>query len=465
MNELSILAAAREAPRRDCLITQGRAWSYAEVADRVWAAIAALRARGVARGERVALAPDVDLDSVLWIYALFELGCPAVLLHPRMTERERQLMIDRSRPGHVIISPVPTSTLAPERALAEESWVQIPDDRALAVVFTSGTSGEPRGARLSRRAFIASEAAHAANLGWEDRDRWMVCMPPAHVGGLSILTRCLIARRCAVLSPGPFEPRQAIEVMGRDGVTLLSVVPTMLRRLLAADAPRWEPSADLRAVLVGGAPFPDGLRAESVRRGIPALATYGCTEACSQVATQRSDQTGTPGCGAPLSGIEVRIERGEIQIRGDVLMDGYLEHEDAGSPFTPDRWFRTGDAGSFLPDGQLLVHGRIDDIIVTGGENVAPLEVEAWLETIPGVRSACVFSVTHEEWGEEVVAAIVSEPPQYDAGVLRDRLRRELAPHKRPKRFCVLNTMPLARSGKIDRAEVAKRCLGKLRPI
>ena len=464
MNELSILAAAREAPRRDCLVANGRVLSYGEIAERVCAAIAALRARGVRSGERVALAPDVDLDSVLWIYALFELGCPAVLLHPRTTERERQAMIDRSRPAHLINGPVPANTPV-ATALAQESWGQIPEDRCLAVVFTSGTSGEPRGARLSRRAFIASEEAHAANLGWQSRDRWMLCMPPAHVGGLSILTRCLIARRCAVLSPGPFEPSQVIEVMGREGVTLLSVVPTMLRRLLAADAPRWEPSADLRAVLVGGAPFPDGLRAESVKRGIPALATYGCTEACSQVATQRPDQAGTPGCGAPLGAIEVRIERGEIQIRGDVLMDGYLEHESADSPFTPDRWFRTGDAGSFLPDGQLLVHGRIDDIIVTGGENVAPLEVEAWLETIPGIRSACVFAVPHEEWGEEVVAAIVSEPSQYDAGVLRDRLRRELAPYKRPKRMCVLKSMPLNRSGKIDRAEVARRCAEKLRPI
>jgi len=435
--------------------------SYDEVARRVRAAIAALRDRGVANGERVALAPEVDLDSVLWLYALFELGCPAVLLHPRMTERERQLIIDRSRPAHVITSPVPDSTQAAKRAPGDEIGEPVPDDRALAVVYTSGTSGEPQGARLSRRAFIASARAHTANLGWQHRDRWLLCMPPAHVGGLSILTRCLIARRCAVLMPGPFDPRKTIEVMERDRVTLLSVVPTMLRRLLSVDNPQWEPSPDLRAVLVGGAPFPDGLRAESARRGVPALATYGCTEACSQVATQRLDQGGTSGCGTPLSGIEIRIEGGEIQIRGDVLMDGYLE-QDADSPFTPDRWLRTGDAGSFLPDGQLFVHGRIDEMIVTGGENVAPLEVETWLETIPGVRSACVFSVPHEEWGEEVVAAIVSEPSQYDAGVLRDRLRAELAPHKRPKRMCRLEAMPLNRAGKVDRAEVARQCLGKL---
>jgi O-succinylbenzoic acid--CoA ligase len=256
-----------------------------------------------------------------------------------------------------------------------------------------------------------------------------------------------------------------IQVMQRDRVTLLSVVPTMLRRLLHCDDPVWKPNPELRAVLVGGAPFPEALRSLSLQRGVPALATYGCTEACSQVTTQRLDQMGTPGCGEPLRGIELRIHHEEIQIRGDVLMDGYLQDEPSGSTWTADGWLRTGDAGALLSDGQLLVRGRMDEIIVTGGENVAPQEVEAWLETVSGIGAACVFSVPHEEWGQQVVAAIAADRSRFDPEDLRARLREEVAPFKHPKKICVLESLPLNRSDKIDRAEVARRCAGKLRPI
>lgn len=461
MNELSILTAAEETPDRDCLVVGGRVWSYREIASRVHAAMAELEARHVQSGHWVALVPALDLDSIVWLYALFELGCPAVLLHPRLTEREHELLMDQALPQHVIAHPPPVR--AGQRSLP--SVEPVPPDRTLAVVFTSGTSGDAKGAILSRRAFVASEAAHAANLGWDDADRWLLCMPPAHVGGLSILTRCLIARRCVVLSPGPFDPRQIVEVMRRDRATLLSVVPTMLRRLLDLEDPSWKPRPELRAVLVGGAPFSPALRAQAVRNEVPAVATYGCTEACSQVTTQTLDQVGTPGSGAPLRGIEVRVERGEIQIQGDVLMDGYIDEEQSRSAWTPDGWLRTADAGKFLPDGQLQALGRTDEILVSGGENVAPSEVEAWLESVPGVRAACVFSLPHAEWGEQVVAAIVADPAQYDDGTLRVRLRRELAPHKRPKRICLLEALPIGRSGKLDRTEVAKLCHGKMRSI
>jgi O-succinylbenzoic acid--CoA ligase len=290
-------------------------------------------------------------------------------------------------------------------------------------------------------------------------------MPPAHVGGLSIVTRSLIARRCVVLVSGSFDPGEVVRVMAEHRVTVCSVVPTMLRRLLALEDPAWTPSSELRAVLVGGAPFPDALRELAVKRNVPTLATYGCTEACSQITTQREEQMGRPGSGAPLPGIELRIRQGEIEVGGDVLMDGYIGEDRSGAPWTSDGWLRTGDFGSILADGQLLVGGRVDDLIVTGGENVSPQEVEAWLETVPGIVSACVFSCPHDEWGEEVVAAVVTDSTRYDEDTLRDRLASELATHKRPKRICALDALPLNRSGKVDRAAVEIQCSGRLRPI
>lgn len=458
MDELSISAAAAEAPSADCLVVDGNTWTFSALSERVGSAIQALRAAGVEDGDRVALAPRADLDSIVWLYALFELGCPAVLIHPRLTEREQTAILDAASPAHVI------RALSPEAAVPLRSSRPIPADRTLAVVYTSGTGRAPRGAMLSRRAFVASEAAHAANLGWHPDDRWLLGMPPAHVGGLSILTRCLIARRCVVLKEGPLDAADTLEIMERDGVTLLSVVPTMLRRLLANEDPFWRPSRALRAVLVGGAAFPDALRRQAASRGIPVLATYGCTEACSQVATQSPTQSGQPGSGAPLPGIEVRIENDEIQIRGDTLMDGYLGADHSAEPWTEDGWLRTGDAGAFAADGQLVVRGRIDDLIVSGGENVAPEEVEAWLCGTPGIVEACVFAVDDDEWGQRVAAALVVETPSYDLGGLRALMMRELAPYKRPKEVAILEGLPVNRTGKVDRAQVSRLCQGRLRP-
>jgi O-succinylbenzoic acid--CoA ligase len=461
MRELSVLAAANEDPARDCLIANDRVWSYGDIAWGVRTALGGLRADGVDPGDPVALAPGVDVDSLVWLYALFELGCPAVLVHPRLTERERADVLAAAQPTHLITEHVFERVAGRKPPTLSATSA----DQTLAIPYTSGSRGQPRGVRLSGRAFIASEAAHAANLGWLPEDRWLLCMPPAHVGGLSIVTRSLIARRCIVLSPGTFEPGEVSRLMARHRVTLSSVVPTMLHRLLALQDPVWTPNPELRAVLVGGAPFPDALRELAAKRKVPALATYGCTEACSQIATQTSAQSGRPGSGAPLLGIEVRTKEGEIQVHGAVLMDGYVGEEQTDAPWTADGWLRTGDFGSILPDGQLLVRGRIDDLIVTGGENVAPQEVEAWLETVPGIASACVFSLPHDEWGEEVVAAVVTDSTGYNANALREQLEKELAVHKHPKRVCVLDAMPLNRSGKVDREAVKDRCTGRLRPI
>ena len=276
MRELSILTAANEAPARDCLIADGRVWSYADVAARVHTALASLRAQGIEPGASVALSPVADVDSICCLFALFELGCPAVLLHPRLSDRERAVILGEARPAHVISTEISETAVDGQPSIPVATSV----DQTLAIAYTSGSRGGPRGARLSRRAFLTSEVAHAANLGWIAEDRWLLCMPPAHVGGLSIVTRSLIARSCIVLSPGAFDPAEVTRLMAQHRVTLLSVVPTMLRRLLSLEEPLLTPRPELRAVLVGGAPFPDALRGHAAKRGVPALATYGCTEAC-----------------------------------------------------------------------------------------------------------------------------------------------------------------------------------------
>lgn len=460
MRELSVFEAATEGPTRDCFVVEGRVLSYADVADRVRQAIDELGRHGVSPGQRVGLSPGVDLDSVVWLLALFELGCPAVLLHPSLTDAERAEILEETHPVHVV-----GESGSRDGVASVAGGDSVPPGRCLAIVYTSGTKGKPRGAILSRRAFVASSEAHTANLGWTTTDRWLLSIPPAHVGGLSILTRSLIARRCVVLSSGPFDAPRIIETLDAQGVTLLSVVPTMLRRLLACEEPRWGASDSLRAVLVGGARFPPALREHAHDRGIPVLTTYGCTEACSQVTTQHLGEGRATGSGLPLQGVKLRIEQGEIQVAGSMLMDGYVGEGDSGSTWTEDGWLRTGDFGMFGIDGELHVAGRIDDLIITGGENVAPLEVEAVFEAAPGVVAACVFSVPHEDWGQEVVAGLSIDPSRFDRTSLHECLAERLAPYKRPKRISVVDTLPVGRSGKIDRDAVKALCQDTLEPI
>jgi O-succinylbenzoic acid--CoA ligase len=346
---------------------------------------------------------EPTLETVARIRELIRRRRPFVPIHPRLTAAER----DALRPD---LAAIPDGTLA--------------------VLYTSGTSGRPKGAILSRAAFIAAARASAARLGWRDDDRWLCSLPLAHVGGLSVLVRCLLARRPFVLGRGD----RVAEDLAAHRATIVSLVPAQLARLLDAG---WDPPPWLRLVLLGGAAAPPRLLERAASAGVPVVTTYGLTEACSQVATQIPGAPGA-GCGPPLPGVSVRIaEDDRIEIDGPTLFSGYL-----GEPLRPPGWFATGDFGRLDAGGNLHVLGRRTDLITTGGENVYPAEVEAYLDA-RGV-SACVFGVADETWGE-IVAAAVTAP--VDPASLAD-----LAPFKRPRRLAVVDALPLTAGGKPDRA-------------
>lgn len=463
---LSLLAAARQAAQRAALVVDGQEHTFASLAPRVERCLAFLRAQPLAQAPwpRVALHADNRLETALWLYALLELGVTAVLLHPRLVDRERAALLYDCKPALVLGADGGEPAVVPG-APPRDAPPPAGPGGPLAILYTSGTTGRPKGAMLSRRAFLAAAQASAANLGWQADDRWLLCMPLAHVGGLSILTRCLIARRTAVLLRGAFEPAAVAAAVQRDRVTLLSVVPTMLRRLLEL-TPQWTPPAHLRAVLLGGAAASAELLQAAAARGVPVLTTYGLTEACSQVTTQRY---GTPpaaeqGSGEPIAGLTLRISRedGQLQLRGPTLFDGYWPPGPQALPLTPDGFFATGDLGHLDAQGRLHVLSRRTDLIVTGGENVYPVEVEQALERCPGVAAACVVGVPDAEWGQLVVAAVVARdrPPSLDE--LRRELRDRLAAYKHPRRLVLLPALPLNPTGKLDRAAVARAVLAAL---
>jgi len=294
------------------------------------------------------------------------------------------------------------------------------------VMATSGSSGTPKVAVLTAAALEASATATSAALGIDpQRDRWLSCLPLAHIGGLAVVLR-------ALLTSTPLElhdhfDAELVEAASRNGATRTSLVLTALRRLDASG---------FTTVLLGGAAPPEQLAANVV-------ATYGLTE------------TGS-GCiydGRPLDGVEVRAVDGELYLRGPMLLRCYRDGRD---PFVdgPEgrRWFPTGDAGAVYGDGRVEVFGRLGDVINTGGEKVHPIDVERVLATTPGVTEVAVWKRPDPTWGERVVAFVVpsdpAAPPQ-----LADLLAsaESLAPWQRPKELVLVEALPRAASGKVVR--------------
>jgi O-succinylbenzoic acid--CoA ligase len=251
----------------------------------------------------------------------------------------------------------------------------------------------------------------------------------------------------------------------------------MLAALLERDADNV--LARLRAVLVGGAAAPFALLEECARRGVRALTTYGLTEACSQLTAQRLAPGYAPerGSGLPLPGAEIRVARddgapaaigevGRLRVRGPMLMDGYFRGPDRAPDPARDEegFFDTGDLGELDARGVLHVHARRGDLVITGGENVYPVEVEERLEALPGVRRALVFGVPDDRWGQ-IVAVAVELSPGASLDALAVGVASALAPHKRPRLACAVEELPLTGSGKLDRTRVAERYAGMLRPF
>jgi o-succinylbenzoate---CoA ligase len=457
----SLEDAARDRPDHPAWVLGEETVTYATLAARGARVAAWLARQGAAEGARVGLVGTATRQTLTCLHAAFARSVVPVLLHPRWTGPERAAALAVAAPC-VDLSHEPAEPDAPGAPAAEAA---LPSPEApLAILFTSGTTGASRGVVLSRRAFEASARASAAHLGWHADDRWLLSLPVAHVGGLSILTRCFLARATVVLPPeleatGRLEDDALIASITRDRVTLLSLVPTQLARLLDR-APAWDPPAAVRAILLGGAAAPAPVLARAADRGWPILTTYGLTEACSQVATQRPGTVnrGELGSGTALPETEIRIRDGRIHLRGPTLLSAVLPDAPV---LDAEGWLDTGDHGSLDAAGQLHVLGRGRDLIITGGENVHPLEVEQCVLGCPGVREACVFGVPDPVWGERVALAVVAAP-ELDARALTAHLDRHLARFKHPRLWARVTEIPLTRAGKPDRAGTAALATGRL---
>jgi O-succinylbenzoic acid--CoA ligase len=300
------------------------------------------------------------------------------------------------------------------------------------VIFTSGTTGRPKPVYLTAANHEASAIASAWNLGVSPDDRWLCCLPLWHVGGLAIPIRSAIYGTTAVLHEG-FDAGRVREEIESGSVTLVSLVATMLRRLIDAGLREWPA---LRAALVGGGPIPRPLLDWADERAFPLVPTYGMTETASQVVTGHR----------PLLGVDVHVsDRGEILVRGPMVAPGSL---------SADGWLHTGDRGRLDPQGRVFVEGRLDDMIVTGGENVAAAEVEEALLSHPAVADAAVVGRPDPEWGQAVTAQVVLAGEARDDELLA-HCRERLAPFKVPKAIERRAELPRNAAGKLLRGELS----------
>jgi O-succinylbenzoic acid--CoA ligase len=423
---LWINTAASMHPERVALEGPERSLTYAELERAVAATADRLVQLAGGRPERVALEFEPGEEWVIALHACLAAGAAVVPVDLRLSDGERaarrgraQLTVDGPLTGPAGTSPPPD-----------------PGDagRPLAVMHTSGTTSEPKPIVLSHGNFLASALGSAVALGLERDDRWLCPMPLTHVGGLSIPIRSAVYATTVVLHGGFDTDAVLRELMDpARRITLVSLVPTMLARLL--DAGLADPPT-LRWALLGGGPIAPALTDRARSAGVPIAPSYGMTEACSQIAT----------FGYPLAGVELAIADDEVRVRGPIVSAAAL----AG-----DGWLHTGDLGRLDERGRLEIIGRVSDTIITGGENVAPAEVEAVLLEHPDVADVGVHGRPDPEWGEVVVAKVVArDGAPVEPEALRAFCATRIARFKVPKSIEIVNRLPRTGSGKLLRRQL-----------
>jgi len=427
---------AETSPDRGALFAEGIELTYAELEEESTRAARRLAARGARRGATVVLRRRAGAEYVITLHALMKLGAIAYPLNPWLGPAELETALASTQPVLVLTDDDQQTMSEADLPLLGEHDL----DAIHCSILTSGTTAGPRPIGLTYGNHLWSAVGSAFNLGVDPGDRWLCCLPLYHVGGLQIVMRSVIYGTGAIVHDG-FDPDRVAETLARGEVTLLSLVTTQLVRLLDAGLDLAGP----RAILVGGGAVPLDVLEEASGRGAAVVQTYGLTEAASQVTTlaPRDARRKLGSAGRPLLTTHLRIQDGEILVQGPVVAPGFADE---------DGWLHTGDLGRIDEEGFLYVEDRLGDVIISGGENVLPAEVEEVLLRHPAVADAAAVGRADPEWQESVEAVVVLRD---GAAAGPDELRRHcadaLAGYKVPKRFEFVSELPRTASGKLLR--------------
>ncbi len=440
--------AGRISRNRPAILATDVHIGYGEFDLMVSATAAWLQAAGLHTGQRVALYMEDSWAAVTLILALIRIGAIAAPLSTRLPVKAVRRQLDQihcttliarvratSQPVLEGITCLDPDGLVDRSLSADQTQTAftIPDPKPASIIFTSGQTHEPKAVLHSYGNHYYSALGVNQQLRFGSTDCWLLALPLYHVGGLSIIFRCLQAGAAMAV---PASRTAWVEALSQFPVTHLSLVPTQLQRLLDTDLPK-EKRATVRAVVVGGAAAPPALLDRAREAGWPIATSYGNTEMTSQITTARphTRPTASPTTGPVLRYREIQIQDdGEIWTRGATCCLGYVEGDAVRPVLNESGWLATGDNGEWNHQQHLRVTGRQDHLIISGGENIQPMEIEQALLAIPGIRQAVVVGVAHPEFGQRPVA-FVDDTSQREVDALRAGLAATLPRFKIPDHF------------------------------
>jgi O-succinylbenzoic acid--CoA ligase len=429
-------------------------------------------------------------DELVFIIATcWKLGIPFVSFNPNAQPSLLGKQIQAIDPSIIISDSAKTDGLTDKKtipikelkcpdvlpknsALKTGSYIQVTHhqpSRKFGYFFTSGTSNQPKIVPLKRRQMHAAAKSSAKNLKPATNECWLLCLPLHHIGGISVILRSLIYGS-AIYRMDRFDEKETARHFSENKqVVAASLVPTMLNRLL--DEPEFTIHKLFRAILLGGGPISPQLLRKSINQNIPVIPSYGMTETCAQIAANPifempENEALLNSVGRVFNSNKIKIQNndrsvhagnsGTIWLKGPQVFDGY-HFTSSQNNFDESGWFNTGDFGRLDKSGNLYIEARRADLIITGGENVSPFEVETALQKLDAVKEGAVFGVPDEEWGQKVAAAVVFEKgKKLSQQTLQKKLHNQLEYFKIPKKFVVVDALPRIDTGKIQRSKLAQ---------
>jgi malonyl-CoA/methylmalonyl-CoA synthetase len=460
-------------PSSPTLFDRERGWiTAAQLEDATRRIAGRLQAAGLEPGERMLFSAEPSLELVVAHVAALRSGIVVVPMNTAYREREVAHIVGDARPRaalvdrddraawvraaggpHALVVGPKVDLPAGEPANLDAS---APEDPAL-IGYTSGTTGSPKGAVLSHASLLAGSESVGLAWRWTAADRLVLALPLFHAHGLCVgLHGTLLAGASAVLLPR-FEVDAVLDSAREHQASMFFGVPTMYHRL--AHSSRVGELARLRLCVSGSAPLPADLHQVLAERGgQQVLERYGMTETLMLVSNPYDSERRPGSVGFPLPGVELRLSSGrdgEIQVRGPNVLSGYWERSQATAESFVDGWFRTGDLGSVDPDGYIRILGRSKELIISGGLNVYPREVEEVLLAHPDVAEVAVVGTPSEEWGEVVTAFVVPAATNTAKESLLAFAAEQLAPFKRPRQLHFVGNLPRNALGKVLKRELA----------
>ncbi|MCO4849567.1 o-succinylbenzoate--CoA ligase [Bacillus vallismortis] len=477
-----LMQRAELTPERIALIYGNQTVTFAELLSASKRMAAQLAAHSVRKGDTAAILLQNRAEMVYAVHACFLLGVKAVLLNTKLSTHERLFQLEDSRARFLvtdssfdkqhyehIVQTIDVDELMKGAAVEMEIQAYMQLDQTATLMYTSGTTGKPKGVQQTFGNHYFSAVSSALNLGITEQDRWLIALPLFHISGLSALFKSVIYGMTVVLHQR-FSVSDVLDSINRHQVTMLSAVQTMLASLLAETSRCPE---SIRCILLGGGPAPLPLLEECREKGFPVFQSYGMTETCSQIVTLSPEfsMEKLGSAGKPLFSCEIKIERdgqpckpfehGEIMVKGPNVMKSYFNRESANEASFQNGWLKTGDLGYLDSEGFLYVLDRRSDLIISGGENIYPAEVESVLLSHPAVAEVGVSGAEDKKWGNVPHAFLVLHKP-VSAEDLTAYCKERLAKYKIPVKFFRLDRLPRNASNKLLRNQLKDARKGEL---